>query len=829
MDNVRKILHPPIFEDVEKTRIAALANLILLALILFDFIALISVGLFAQNTPPAQVISSVVFIILCVGLKIALHRGYVTVVNFFIVGILLILVSVILITGGSIRAPAISIFILTSVIAGLLIGRNAAIWTAVVSTVVVTGIVYGEINDLLPEPYLDVSFQQVVIFAVSAVMTVILLNQALHRIQDSLDLALKNEAETRSLAASLEQRVAERTASMEQTNLYLALATEIGQNVAQVRDLDVMLRDAAEIIRAFFGMYYVQVYLVNPAQTELVLHFGTGEVGAELLARRHRLPLDDSSINGRAAITKRSVVIADTAASPAFRPNPLLPNTRSEMAVPLLVGDQLVGVLNMQSDQPSALSESSLVAFEPLSGQIAIAIQNTRLFAETQQARSELEALARRLTRAGWDEYLDAVHKPEFAGFVYDQDQVTPLAEALPVAPNALAAEITIGGERLGALVVEGEETSQRSRAAELINSVARQMAQQIENLRLLESADRYRGEAEQAMRRLTRQGWQAAQAGVAAHGYIYREHQVQPLDETPQTENLRTLPLVVRDEPIGEIAIPGGELAPEDESLLESIRQQLAAHLENLRLSQETQTALTQTEALYAASARVVQSTNIGQVLRAVVENTPLRQFERASIMLFNRPWGEAMPETGTLAAEWERSGQQPSVPLGAIFPLVGVPTTRQARRDRPTFVHVTPDMPGLTAEEYELVKQIGIHSVILPIVAGDQWIGWLSVASNDDVDLSEDDLRQIATLTGQAATVIQSIRLLDEATARARREQALRQIATRVRTFVEPEMILRTAARELGDALGRKVTVQLGHPAQFETAENSQESNHE
>jgi len=240
---------------------------------------------------------------------------------------------------------------------------------------------------------------------------------------DGLSRTLSNMAtQLKSTLGTLEQRVADRTRNLE-------LAAEVGRSVSQVRDLDVMLRDACDLILQEFDLYYVQVYLTDPSQRNLILEAGTGDVGAQLRARGHSLQFNAGSINGRAAVEKRTVVIADTAESATFRPNPLLPDTRGEMAVPLIVGDQVVGVLDMQTTVPGALNEEVLPAFEALAGQLAVAIQNANLVAEAQEARAEVEAQARRLVRASWDEHLDAIHKPEQFGFVFDRNEVTPLAE----------------------------------------------------------------------------------------------------------------------------------------------------------------------------------------------------------------------------------------------------------------------------------------------------------------------------------------------------------------------------------------------------------------
>ena len=286
-------------------------------------------------------------------------------------------------------------------------------------------------------------------------------------------------AQLREIIGSLEGRVAERTHSLE-------LAAEVGRSVSQVRDLEILLHDATELIRSRFDLYYTQVYLPNPSRTELLLKAGTGPVGVELVGRGHKLPLNTNSINGRAAIERRSVVIADTASSPTFKPNPLLPDTRSEMAVPLLVADRVVGVLDLQSRVPGSLNQEMLSAFEALAGQLAVAIQNANLLAETNEARAEVEKQARRLARAGWEDYLDAIHQPEHAGFIFEQNQVTPITEETQWSEETptVRAPIAISGEPIGSLAVAIDAQQSNPRTAELITIVARQVSQQVENLR---------------------------------------------------------------------------------------------------------------------------------------------------------------------------------------------------------------------------------------------------------------------------------------------------------------------------------------------------------
>ena len=432
----------------------------------------------------------------------------------------------------------------------------------------------------------------------------------------------------------LEQRVAERTQNLE-------LAAEVGRSVSQVRELDVMLKDACELIRKEFDLYYVQVYLTNPSQTELSLQAGTGEVGVQLLERKHRLQFNTGSINGRAAVEKRSVVITNTAQSDTFQPNPLLPDTRGEMAVPLIVADKVVGVLDMQSSHPDTLTEEVLPAFEALAGQLAVAIQNANLVAEAEQARAEVEAQARRLVRTGWDEYLDAIHKPEQIGFAFDHDKVVPLAEIDEPSDESqtVSASISLTGEELGSLVVEIDEENKKEQISELVSIVARQVAQQIENLRLLESAERFRFEAEQAARRQTRENWReyiGTKTGESL-GYLYDLNEVRPYNNghDAETDSLN-LPLKVRDETVGKLAVQG--LTPDDKDTLElvnAIAERLGAHIEGLRLTRQIQSRAQREQALRQITNAVRGSTNLTTIMRTAVRELGSVMGRRAVIRL--------------------------------------------------------------------------------------------------------------------------------------------------------------------------------------------------
>jgi transcriptional regulator with GAF, ATPase, and Fis domain len=272
------------------------------------------------------------------------------------------------------------------------------------------------------------------------------------------------------------------------------------------------------------------------------------------------------------------------------------------MAVPLVVGEKVVGVLDMQSDRAGSLNKDILPAFEALAGQLAIAIQNATFLAEAKQARAEVEAQAQRQSRSNWAEYLDAIHKPEETGFVFEQNKITPLAHEEQAKENALTAPIAVTGEMLGKLVVEMEGEARIARTEELVNTVARQVAQHIENLRLLDSAERFRYEAEQASRRLTHEGWQEfINANTTENlSYLYDLKEVRPYEEGAKQaqEAALDLPLKVRDETIGKIVVQGIQSKDEEAvSLANAVAERLGAHIEGLRLSMQTEQALASTK----------------------------------------------------------------------------------------------------------------------------------------------------------------------------------------------------------------------------------------
>jgi PAS domain S-box-containing protein len=187
----------------------------------------------------------------------------------------------------------------------------------------------------------------------------------------------------------------------------LRAAAELAEQMNAILDPDQLLGEVVTQLHDRFNLYHVHIYLLEPHQSappsggeagggQLVLRAGSGEIGRVMLEREHKIPLDgEQSLVARAARTGEIVHAADTALEAVFMPNPLLPETRSEVAVPLMAGDRVLGVLDVQDNQPGRFTQSDLDIFSTLAGQIATALQNAGLFGEVQQTAERLREVDR--------------------------------------------------------------------------------------------------------------------------------------------------------------------------------------------------------------------------------------------------------------------------------------------------------------------------------------------------------------------------------------------------------------------------------------------------
>jgi signal transduction histidine kinase/CheY-like chemotaxis protein len=183
--------------------------------------------------------------------------------------------------------------------------------------------------------------------------------------------------------------------TLRRQNEYLATSAEIGRLVTSTLDLDTLFSRTVNLIHERFGFYHAAVFIVEETGFNAVLNSATGKAGEEMLLRRHSLPVGSRSIVGTVSSTGNPLVVNNVAADPTHRPNPLLPETQSEAAIPLRIGKRIIGVIDLQSKEKDAFTQDDIAVLLTLADQIAIAIDNARSYELAQQAINEMRELDR--------------------------------------------------------------------------------------------------------------------------------------------------------------------------------------------------------------------------------------------------------------------------------------------------------------------------------------------------------------------------------------------------------------------------------------------------
>jgi GAF domain-containing protein len=201
----------------------------------------------------------------------------------------------------------------------------------------------------------------------------------------------------RTAFATLEDRVAARTRD-------LATVAEVGTATATILESKRLLQEVVDLTKERFGLYHAHIYLLNDEGKNLVLAAGAGEPGRIMVAEGHSIPLDrEQSLVARAARGRKGVTVNDVTQAPDFLPNPLLPNTRSELAIPMIVGGNLIGVLDLQSEKVGRFTDAEISVGTTLVSLVATSIQNVRTFEQSQkqaQLESLVNAIGQKIQRA---------------------------------------------------------------------------------------------------------------------------------------------------------------------------------------------------------------------------------------------------------------------------------------------------------------------------------------------------------------------------------------------------------------------------------------------
>ncbi len=314
----------------------------------------------------------------------------------------------------------------------------------------------------------------------------------------------------RELIGSLERRVTERTKDLEHQSVYLQASAEVGRAASSILEVDRLIAQVVESIRERFDLYYVGLFLLDEAGEWAILRAGTGEAGQAMLRRSHRLQVGGGSMIGWSVANAQARVALEVGADAVRLATAELPDTRSEAALPLRSRGGVVGALTVQSTQPGVFNQDAVVALQLMADQVAVAIDNARLFSQSQDALEAVNRASAQLSRQAWTELLKAridtgyrstkygvtdagdIWRPEMEQAFKEMRTVqADRAADGPILP--LAVPIKVRGQTIG--VVDTHKSSEAGdwtpQEVALMESLAEQLGVALESARLYQDTQR--------------------------------------------------------------------------------------------------------------------------------------------------------------------------------------------------------------------------------------------------------------------------------------------------------------------------------------------------
>jgi GAF domain-containing protein/HAMP domain-containing protein len=305
--------------------------------------------------------------------------------------------------------------------------------------------------------------------------------------------------QVRTLLDDLNARVADRSRDISATQ-------EISRYAVSERNLQILMNQVVQlIIEKFPNIYHAQIFLLDVDRRYAVLRASTGAPGRLLLARGHRLEVGSVSVIGQVVEQRQTVVARDTTTSAVHKRNEFLPETRAELAIPLRVGEQVIGALDVQSKQSDSFSDDEITVLQIMADQVAVALENARLYQESVRRLEEVDRANRQATTHTWQEYIYGQrqrHLNSESGVATGEDlselRRRAIAQGKPVIGEAtqqgitpIAVPIQLRGQTLGAVEWELPTADLDDNKLALAQELANRLAVSLDNARLFQESQR--------------------------------------------------------------------------------------------------------------------------------------------------------------------------------------------------------------------------------------------------------------------------------------------------------------------------------------------------
>ncbi len=447
---------------------------------------------------------------------------------------LLYLTGVIFLARNGLSGGGMLLMLLSTVLAGFLFSPRicAAITILNVGSVAIIG--QQMVTQRLPMP--PVEFQQNsaqpqawimlgVVFTIGSLLSYLINRVVTHSLifTTKKEQDLTNQLEKQQI--EMDQRVNERSADLRKRLAQFEVANQIARDMSAEVNLSTLLNDAVRLIRDRFGFYHAAIYLNDERNEYTTLTAVTEVAGNSLLERNSRLKVSPDNAIGYAIQTSEARIVQNTVEENAYQQNPLLPDTRSEAALPLRAGTTRIGVLDLQSVTEHAFSAEEMNVLQTIADQLATAVHQTRLTQQLQESLQETERIQQENTRQTWQAHLKTSRR-RFA-YRYAQARLEPAIGESAQARKAvqqgesvlkvsqsnqaghtrpitvLAVPIKLRNQVLGVVDIQFESGSVSPDLIALIKSTVDRLAVSLENARLLEEIQE-RAERERLVSEIT-------------------------------------------------------------------------------------------------------------------------------------------------------------------------------------------------------------------------------------------------------------------------------------------------------------------------------------
>ncbi len=428
LNRIKRFVTPPVFQDEDKSQTVRLLYTVLLTLFaatLTMVVLLLIVNGLPRNLQEVFVILiGLVVCLISLGLILVAQRGHVTAAGGILVSLLWLVMTVWVLFFAGVNAdqgPA--EYLIIVVLSGLLLGRRAMRLTTIL-TLLCLGIGYViQVFGLVQYPGTPVTVSDLIFIGILVLLADLLLRSALHNLNAALAKARRNEYDQTQVNRELEVV----RASLANRAQRLEAVVQVGRAAAMIRDQEQLLAQAADLISQYLDVYHVGIFMLDEVGRETpvqyaVLRASNSEGGKLMLSQGHRLRVGEQGIVGDVAKTGQSRVALDVGKDAHHFANPLLPKTRSEVALPLEVGERVLGVLDVQSVQSNAFTRDDVSILQVLADQLAIAIENVALFDQIQETLEAQRVAYGEISRDAWRQIIGT---PGGIGYLCDAQGVT--------------------------------------------------------------------------------------------------------------------------------------------------------------------------------------------------------------------------------------------------------------------------------------------------------------------------------------------------------------------------------------------------------------------